>query len=91
MNTIPIKSWTGEPDDRELQRLIPTMEKLSAAVCLLCNDSLSYNDSLFVCYQMFILNLISIFCLLSFNEPRLLVQVGTVCYDEYSHLTVTIT
>lgn len=31
MNTIPIKSWTGEPDDRELQKLIPTMEKLSAA------------------------------------------------------------
>ncbi|KAM9384077.1 CTD small phosphatase-like protein 3 [Pholidichthys leucotaenia] len=31
MNTIPIKSWSGECDDRELQKLIPYMEKLSAA------------------------------------------------------------
>ncbi|XP_041791536.1 CTD small phosphatase-like protein 3 [Chelmon rostratus] len=31
MNTIPIKSWSGESEDRELQRLIPSMEKLSAA------------------------------------------------------------
>ncbi|XP_026178740.1 CTD small phosphatase-like protein 3 isoform X1 [Mastacembelus armatus] len=31
MNTIPIKSWCGEPEDRELQKLIPYMEKLSAA------------------------------------------------------------
>ncbi|XP_077573254.1 CTD small phosphatase-like protein 3 [Stigmatopora nigra] len=30
MNTLPIKSWSGEPDDRELQKLIPYMEKLSA-------------------------------------------------------------
>lgn len=34
MNTIPIKSWSGEPQDRELQKLIPSMEKLSAAVRL---------------------------------------------------------
>lgn len=34
MNTIPIKSWSGESEDRELQRLIPSMEKLSAAVRL---------------------------------------------------------
>lgn len=32
MNTIPIKSWSGELDDRELQKLVPYMEKLSAAV-----------------------------------------------------------
>ncbi|XP_075341763.1 CTD small phosphatase-like protein 2-A isoform X2 [Odontesthes bonariensis] len=31
MNTIPIKSWSGEPADRELQRLIPYMEKLATA------------------------------------------------------------
>ncbi|XP_040896199.1 CTD small phosphatase-like protein 3 [Toxotes jaculatrix] len=31
MNTIPIKSWSGESEDRELQKLIPYMEKLSAA------------------------------------------------------------
>ncbi|KAM7388018.1 hypothetical protein PAMP_024222 [Pampus punctatissimus] len=31
MNTIPIKSWSGESADRELHRLIPYMEKLSAA------------------------------------------------------------
>uniref|UniRef100_A0A667XI51 CTD (carboxy-terminal domain, RNA polymerase II, polypeptide A) small phosphatase like 3 n=1 Tax=Myripristis murdjan TaxID=586833 RepID=A0A667XI51_9TELE len=31
MNTIPIKSWSGEPEDRELQKLIPYLEKLSAA------------------------------------------------------------
>lgn len=31
MNTIPIKSWSGEADDRELHKLIPYMEKLSAA------------------------------------------------------------
>lgn len=31
MNTIPIKSWSGEPEDRELQKLIPYMEKMSAA------------------------------------------------------------
>lgn len=34
MNTIPIKSWSGESEDRELQKLIPYMEKLSAAVRL---------------------------------------------------------
>ncbi|KAM9848519.1 CTD small phosphatase-like protein 3 [Aulostomus maculatus] len=31
MNTIPIKSWSGESEDRELHRLVPYMEKLSAA------------------------------------------------------------
>ncbi|KAM9357781.1 CTD small phosphatase-like protein 2-B [Symphorus nematophorus] len=31
MNTIPIKSWCGEPEDRELLKLIPSMEKLSTA------------------------------------------------------------
>ncbi|XP_069558453.1 CTD small phosphatase-like protein 3 [Brachyistius frenatus] len=31
MNMIPIKSWNGESQDRELQKLIPYMEKLSAA------------------------------------------------------------
>uniref|UniRef100_G3P0D9 CTD (carboxy-terminal domain, RNA polymerase II, polypeptide A) small phosphatase like 3 n=1 Tax=Gasterosteus aculeatus aculeatus TaxID=481459 RepID=G3P0D9_GASAC len=31
MNTIPIKSWSGESEDRELQKLVPYMEKLSAA------------------------------------------------------------
>ncbi|XP_076577607.1 CTD small phosphatase-like protein 3 [Chaetodon auriga] len=31
MNTIPIKSWSGESEDRELQKLIPSLEKLSAA------------------------------------------------------------
>ncbi|XP_039983749.1 CTD small phosphatase-like protein 2-A isoform X2 [Xiphias gladius] len=31
MNTIPIKSWSGGSEDRELQKLIPYMEKLSAA------------------------------------------------------------
>ncbi|XP_077391519.1 CTD small phosphatase-like protein 3 [Festucalex cinctus] len=31
MNTLPIKSWSGESDDRELHKLIPYMEKLSAA------------------------------------------------------------
>ncbi|XP_047444331.1 CTD small phosphatase-like protein 2 [Mugil cephalus] len=31
MNTIPIKSWSGELEDRELQKLIPYMEKLSTA------------------------------------------------------------
>ncbi|XP_071342133.1 CTD small phosphatase-like protein 3 isoform X1 [Trachinotus anak] len=31
MNTIPIKSWSGESEDRELQKLTPYMEKLSAA------------------------------------------------------------
>ncbi|XP_034738199.1 CTD small phosphatase-like protein 2-B [Etheostoma cragini] len=31
MNTIPIKSWSGEPEDRELQKLVPYMEKMSAA------------------------------------------------------------
>ncbi|KAJ3599925.1 hypothetical protein NHX12_033879 [Muraenolepis orangiensis] len=31
INTVPIKSWTGEQDDRELQRLIQYMEKLSSA------------------------------------------------------------
>lgn len=29
MNMIPVKSWSGEPDDRELQKLIPTLEKLA--------------------------------------------------------------
>lgn len=31
MNTIPISSWSGEPEDRELQRLIPYMDKLCTA------------------------------------------------------------
>ncbi|XP_034035966.1 CTD small phosphatase-like protein 3 [Thalassophryne amazonica] len=31
MNTIPIKSWSGEEEDRELQKLIPYLEKLSTA------------------------------------------------------------
>ncbi|XP_053287443.1 CTD small phosphatase-like protein 3 [Pleuronectes platessa] len=31
MNTIPIKSWSGESADRELHKLISYMEKLSAA------------------------------------------------------------
>ncbi|TNM87794.1 CTD small phosphatase-like protein 2-B isoform X1 [Takifugu flavidus] len=31
LNTIPIKSWTGEPEDRELQKLVPTLERLTAA------------------------------------------------------------
>lgn len=31
MNTIPMKSWSGETEDRELPKLIPYMEKLSAA------------------------------------------------------------
>ncbi|KAE8294033.1 CTD small phosphatase-like protein 2 [Larimichthys crocea] len=31
MNTVPIKSWSGESEDRELQKLIPSLEKLSAA------------------------------------------------------------
>ncbi|XP_028300329.1 CTD small phosphatase-like protein 2 [Gouania willdenowi] len=30
MNMIPIKTWSGEPEDRELQKLIPYMEKLSS-------------------------------------------------------------
>lgn len=38
MNTIPIKSWSGESDDRELHKLIPYMEKLSAAVSLLTSS-----------------------------------------------------
>lgn len=29
MNMIPVKSWSREPDDRELQKLIPTLEKLA--------------------------------------------------------------
>lgn len=35
MNTVPIKSWSGAPEDRELQKLIPYMEKLATAVSLL--------------------------------------------------------
>ncbi|XP_062411791.1 CTD small phosphatase-like protein 3 [Sardina pilchardus] len=31
MNMIPIKSWFGDEDDRELQRLIPHLEKLAEA------------------------------------------------------------
>uniref|UniRef100_A0A1A7XH76 FCP1 homology domain-containing protein n=1 Tax=Iconisemion striatum TaxID=60296 RepID=A0A1A7XH76_9TELE len=31
VNTIPIKSWSGDPEDRELQKLIPYMEKVAAA------------------------------------------------------------
>ncbi|XP_059197482.1 CTD small phosphatase-like protein 2-A [Centropristis striata] len=31
MNTIPIKSWCGQSEDRELQKLVPYMEKISAA------------------------------------------------------------
>lgn len=36
MNTFPIKSWSGESEDRELQKLIPTLEKLATVVCLSC-------------------------------------------------------
>uniref|UniRef100_A0A8C6UIA6 CTD (carboxy-terminal domain, RNA polymerase II, polypeptide A) small phosphatase like 3 n=1 Tax=Neogobius melanostomus TaxID=47308 RepID=A0A8C6UIA6_9GOBI len=32
MNTIPITSWSGQPEDRELQRLVPYMDKLCTAV-----------------------------------------------------------
>lgn len=39
MNMIPIKSWSGDKDDKELHRLIPYLEKLVQAVssfsCLL--------------------------------------------------------
>ncbi|XP_037401448.1 CTD small phosphatase-like protein 3 isoform X1 [Pygocentrus nattereri] len=31
MNMIPIKSWSGDKDDKELQRLIPYLEKLVQA------------------------------------------------------------
>ncbi|XP_062280180.1 CTD small phosphatase-like protein 3 [Scomber scombrus] len=31
MNTIPIKSWSGQSEDKELHKLVPYMEKLSAA------------------------------------------------------------
>ncbi|KAM4574462.1 CTD small phosphatase-like protein 3 [Fundulus diaphanus] len=31
MNTIPIKSWSGGLEDKELQKLVPYMEKLAAA------------------------------------------------------------
>nr|XP_061831892.1 CTD small phosphatase-like protein 3 [Nerophis lumbriciformis] len=31
MNTLPVKSWSGESEDRELHKLIPYMEKLSTA------------------------------------------------------------
>ncbi|XP_029356534.1 CTD small phosphatase-like protein 2 [Echeneis naucrates] len=31
MNTIPIKNWSGAPDDQELQKLLPYLEKLSSA------------------------------------------------------------
>ncbi|XP_042560065.1 CTD small phosphatase-like protein 3 [Clupea harengus] len=31
MNMIPVKSWFGEEDDQELQRLIPHLEKLAEA------------------------------------------------------------
>ncbi|KAL2090312.1 hypothetical protein ACEWY4_015000 [Coilia grayii] len=31
MNMIPVKSWFGDEDDKELQRLIPHMEKLAEA------------------------------------------------------------
>ncbi|XP_026780841.3 CTD small phosphatase-like protein 2 isoform X2 [Pangasianodon hypophthalmus] len=31
MNTIPIKSWCGDKEDKELQRLIPYLEKLAQA------------------------------------------------------------
>lgn len=34
MNTIPIQSWSGGVEDKELLKLIPYMEKLSAAVRL---------------------------------------------------------
>lgn len=34
MNMIPIKSWFGDEDDRELQRLIPHLEKLAEVVCV---------------------------------------------------------
>lgn len=34
MNTFPINSWSGESEDRELQKLIHTMEKLAAVVHL---------------------------------------------------------
>uniref|UniRef100_A0A8C9SFB5 CTD (carboxy-terminal domain, RNA polymerase II, polypeptide A) small phosphatase like 3 n=2 Tax=Scleropages formosus TaxID=113540 RepID=A0A8C9SFB5_SCLFO len=31
MNMIPIKSWTGDKEDKELQKLVPYLEKLSEA------------------------------------------------------------
>ncbi|XP_036378625.1 CTD small phosphatase-like protein 3 [Megalops cyprinoides] len=31
MNMIPIKSWDGDPEDKELQKLMPYLEKLSEA------------------------------------------------------------
>ncbi|KAF5910021.1 CTD small phosphatase-like protein 2 [Clarias magur] len=31
MNTVPIKSWCGDKEDKELQRLVPYLEKLSQA------------------------------------------------------------
>lgn len=31
MNTIPVKSWSGDQTDRELHKLIPYLEKLSGA------------------------------------------------------------
>ncbi len=35
MNMIPIKSWIGDQEDRELQKIIPYMEKLVHAVSVL--------------------------------------------------------
>lgn len=32
MNTIPIKSWCGDKEDKELQKLVPYLEKLAQAV-----------------------------------------------------------
>lgn len=31
-NRVPISSWHGDPQDQELLRLIPVLEKLSQAV-----------------------------------------------------------
>lgn len=43
MNMIPVKSWFGEEDDQELQRLIPHLEKLAEAVCFPPRPSQQYN------------------------------------------------
>ncbi len=84
MNTIPIKSWTGESEDRELLKLIPTMEKLSAAVCL------SYYDHcLFIYFLLYVYSEIH----LKDHEMKsdkeiVFVQGVTVDYVVYSHLIV---
>lgn len=43
MNTIPIKSWSGDQDDKELQKLIPYLEKLVHAVSFLHEYKLPKN------------------------------------------------